>query len=139
MTPDEKRIEVRRLLAFIYFEYPRPIDDLLVRYWLGFLQGYSKSEVWEAAKFMLTQELFGAPKIRDLYRAMKRLRERGAQVVRDNNVTEFIVDDDVREFELARGRMTEAEQRILSDLRDALGGEVLPGTQFASIASEVKH
>lgn len=139
MTPEEKRIEVRRLLAFIYFECPRPIDELLVSYWLGFLQGHSKTEVWEAAKFMLTQQIYGPPKISDLYRAMKRLREKGTQVVRENNVVEFIVDEDVKQFELARGRMTEAEKRILSDLRDSLGTEVLPSTQFANAASEVKH
>lgn len=108
--------------------------------WLEYLEGYRLSEVWRTAKFMLTQPIYGEPKLNDFFSAMKRIRahrtppdlgynphlsnqeviarERQAQLNFDPDVAEFLQNESRREE-------PQANHALLERLNGALGSKKL--------------
>lgn len=65
MTKEEKRNECKKLLAFIYAEWGKVIDDQLVTFWLINLRGVNKTHAWKAAQKLVKAKTFGEPKLQD--------------------------------------------------------------------------
>ncbi len=67
MKPQKKRDEATKILAFIYFEWGKPVTDDVIAYWLGNLRGMSKDFAWKVARALVRRKTYGEPKFQDFW------------------------------------------------------------------------
>lgn len=121
MTEGEKRIEVKRLLLFIYQEWNKPITEDLVSYWLNSLRGFTGvREAWVAAKFLVRSKTYGEPKLRDLCEVIMNLRKclRRAPYQSEWDLKSPDLPSDIRFSELRKEREHEASQAVPVEISD---------------------
>jgi len=127
MNQQEKINEIKKLLLYIYIEWPKVIDDNLIKFWLSHMCGISKGEAWEAAHFIARQKSFGEPKLNDFLKAVRDIREHK----RKKNYTynphyappnELPVDQELAEYFKLRQKpaLTDNDRKLLKDLNLAL-------------------
>lgn len=73
MNESRKLNEIRKLLAFIYFEWQKPITKELIGYWGSMLQGITPESAWKAARKLAETKTFGEPKFQDFAECLKEI------------------------------------------------------------------
>ena len=74
MTPEQKEAEVKRLLAYIYFEWGKVVTPELVNYWRIMLKGINRKLAWKAAKLLVERKPFGEPKFGDFAECLREVQ-----------------------------------------------------------------
>lgn len=76
MSEQKKRDEITKILALIYYEWGKSIDQELITYWCGNLRGMSKDFVWKVARELIRRKTYGEPKFQDFWNLAKELSGR---------------------------------------------------------------
>lgn len=99
MKPQKKRDEVTKILAFIYFEWGKPVTDEMVAYWLMNLKGMSKNFAWKVAHELVRRKTYGEPKFQDFWQLAQELSDK-KQIMQPYNPWS-LPDDGPPVFELS--------------------------------------
>lgn len=76
MTPEEKRTEIAKLLAFIYYEWGEKVTDRMVSYWARALAGMERKFAWRVAEELVRSKSYGKPRLQDFWTVALRLSRR---------------------------------------------------------------
>lgn len=69
----EKVREVKKLLAYVYAEWGKAIDDALVAFWLRQLKGVDRKLAWKAAEELAKRKTYGEPKFQDFWAVLNEI------------------------------------------------------------------
>jgi hypothetical protein len=119
MTEIEKRQEIKRLLIFIYQEWPKQITESLISYWLEGLRGFAtKPEAWIAARYLTRSKTYGEPKLRDLCEIINQFRKHLHPTKFESiwDLESPALDDHVRTMELARKREHDKSNSVPAEI-----------------------
>jgi hypothetical protein len=70
MNDTEKRLEITKILTYIYHEWGKAVTKQDIDFWLSQLQGVSRQVAWSAAHELVKRKTFGIPKFQDYWATM---------------------------------------------------------------------
>lgn len=76
MNQHEKRVEITKLLTFIYHEWGKAVTREDIEFWMVQLQGVSRGLAWKAAKELVRRKTYGSPKFQDFWSVLTEIAPR---------------------------------------------------------------
>lgn len=79
MTQQQKKLEIAKLLTYIWHEWGKQVTEKDIEFWLSQLHGISRALCWKAAHELVKRKTFGIPKYQDFFQVLCEVapRQRG--------------------------------------------------------------